>query len=193
MKKALIAGAASVALAAMPVVGVFADTTSVKDQLTVNVNSSCTYDGITPEAATSETGNAYSVTGNAGTLLSFAATTSATSLTVKCNAVNGYTITPTFTSLKINGISGAANADQDIPYGTAINNATQAQRAWTAYYAKNGAETPVAFTASGTAISGVSTMTDTYTFSYKVGTGADQAAGTYVGTATYVLAPVAGS
>jgi len=188
MKKALIAGAASVALAAMPVVGVFADDVlTVKDQLTVTVSSSCTYDGITPAGATSETGNTYSASGAAGNLLDFTATSSATTLTVKCNDPDGYTITPTFTSLKINGISGAANDAQDIPYGSAINNATQAQRAWTAYYSKNSG-TATAFTASGTAISGDSTMTDTYSFSYKVGLGADQAAGSYVGTATYVLA-----
>ena len=187
MKKLAIAGASAV-LAAMPVVGVFADDVmTVKDQLTVTVSSSCTYDSITPAGATSDTGNTYSASGAAGNLLEFAASSSATSLTVKCNDPDGYTITPTFTDLKINGISGNVNTAQDIPYGSAIASASQSQRAWTAYYTKNSG-TATAFTASGTAIDGVSTMTDTYSFSYKVGLGADQAAGTYVGTATYLLA-----
>jgi hypothetical protein len=43
MKKALIAGAASVALAAMPVVGAFAATSnSFTDTLNVTVNGGCT-------------------------------------------------------------------------------------------------------------------------------------------------------
>ena len=187
MKKSLIAaGAASAVLAAMPVLGVFADgdVLTVKDQLTVTVSPSCTMATITPSDATGSTGNTYSATGSAGALLSFAATSTATSFTVKCNDADGYTITPTFTDLKINGLEGAANAAQDIPYAAS---SSAGSKTWTAFYSKNsGAAT--AFAASGTAVSGTATMSDTYAFSYSVGLGADQAAGTYVGTATYVLA-----
>lgn len=196
MKKSLIAaGAASAVLAAMPVLGVFADgdTLNVKDQLTVTVSSSCTMDTITPSGATSSTGNEYSASGAAGSLLSFAATSQATSFTVKCNNAKGYTITPTFTDLKINGLAGAANAAQDIPYAAS---SAAGSKTWTAFYTKTTggvAGSPIAFTASGTAVSGTATMTDSYAFSYQVGLGADQAAGTYVGTASYVLAGVAGS
>ena len=186
MKKLAIASAA-VALAAMPVVGVFAENVlTVKDKLVLTVSSSCTYDGITPEAATSETGNEYTASATPNQLVSFAATSSATSLTVKCNDADGYRITPTFT-----GLTGPTGA-QSINYGSGQTEAAQGSGTWTAYYAKNSTQqnpvTPVAFTASGTAIEGTPTMTDTYTFSYKVGTLVDQAAGEYNGTATYVLA-----
>ena len=52
MKKALIAGAASVALAAMPVVGVFAATSSeFTDTLNVNVKGGCTLENSLQEEA----------------------------------------------------------------------------------------------------------------------------------------------
>lgn len=181
MKKSIIAaGAASAVLAAMPVLGVFADDVlSVKDKLVLTVSSSCTYDGITPEAATSSTGNEYTASAAPNQLVSFGATSSATSLTVKCNDADGYTITPTFT-----GLTGPTGA-QAINYsGTA---ATAGSGTWNAFYSKNSGATTI-FAASGTAIDGGPTMTDTYTFSYKVGTLVDQAAGTYNGTATYALA-----
>ena len=188
MKKSLIAaGAASAVLAAMPVLGVFADADpilTVKDKLTVTVSSSCTMDAVNPSGANWTTGNEYTASGAAGALLNFTATSQATSFTVKCNDADGYTITPTFTDLKINGLEGAANAAQDIPYAAS---SSAGSKTWTAFYSKNsGAAT--AFAASGTAVTGSATMSDTYAFSYSVGLGADQAAGTYVGTATYVLA-----
>lgn len=177
MKKLAIAGAA-VALAAMPVVGVFAtDTLSVKDKLVLTVSSSCTYDGITPEAATSSNGNEYTASAAPNQLVSFGATSSATSLTVKCNDADGYSITPTFT-----GLTGPTTISYNGSTDPTAGSAT-----WAAYYSKNS-DAATIFAASGTAITGTSTMTDTYTFSYKVGTGVDQAAGTYNGTATYVLA-----
>ena len=179
MKKLAIAGA-SLALAAMPVVGVFAtDTLTVKDKLVLTVSSSCTYDAITPSAATTENGNEYTASAAPNQMVSFNATSSATSLTVKCNDPDGHTITPTFTGLTGPTGSTAINYQGSDPVaGTA---------GWTAYYSKNSAAAQP-FTASGTAIEGTSTMTDTYQFSYKVATDEDQAAGTYNGTATYVLA-----
>ena len=188
MKKSLIAaGAASAVLAAMPVLGVFADADpilTVKDKLTVTVSSSCTMDAVNPSGANWTTGNEYTASGAAGALLNFTATSQATSFTVKCNDADGYTITPTFTDLKIGGLEAPANAAQDIPYAAS---SSAGSKTWTAFYSKNnGAAT--AFAASGTAVTGSATMSDTYAFSYSVGLGADQAAGTYVGTATYVLA-----
>lgn len=181
MKKLAIAGA-SLALAAMPIAGVFAvDTLTVKDKLVLTVSSSCTYDGITPEAATSTNGNEYTASAAPNALASFTATSGATSLTVKCNDADGYKITPTFT-----GLTGPTGA-QTISYGAGNNEAAEGSGTWTAYYSKNSG-TATAFAASGTFIEGTPTMTDTYTFSYKVGTLADQAAGEYNGTAAYVLA-----
>ena len=179
MKKLAIAGA-SLALAAMPVVGVFAeDILSVKDKLTLNVSSSCTYDSITPEAATSQEGNPYTASAAPNQMVSFTATSSATSLTVKCNDADGYTITPSFT-----GLTGPTGSTPINYQGT---DPVAGTAGWTAYYSKNSA-TAAPFTASGTAIDGTSTMTDTYTFSYKVATDVNQASGAYNGTATYALA-----
>ena len=184
MKKSIIAGAGVVALsmAALPFAGVFAvDTLTVKDSLTLTVSSSCTYDGITPEAATSESGNPYTASAAPNQMVSFTATSSATSLTVKCNDADGYKITPTFTGLTGPTGSTPINYQGSEPVaGTA---------GWTAYYSKNSAAA-APFTASGAsgAITSGSTMTDTYSFSYKVATDVNQAAGDYTGTATYALA-----
>ena len=150
---------------------------TVKDKLTLTVSSSCTYDGITPSAATTENGNEYTASASPNQMVSFGASSSATSLTVKCNDADGYSITPTFT-----GLTGPSTIAYD---GSA--DPTAGSESWAAYYSKNsGAATR--FAASGTAITGTPTMTDTYTFSYKVGTGANQAAGNYGGTASYLLA-----
>ena len=67
MKKSIIAtGAASLALAAMPVAGVFAATSSVTDTLNVTINKSCTIrnDKTTVDGGTGvpTTNNEYSVT-----------------------------------------------------------------------------------------------------------------------------------
>ena len=184
MKKSIlaVAGLAAVAGVVAPVAGAFAvDTLSVKDLLTVTVQSSCTYDSIVPVAATGA-GNEYSATLAPNATADLAATT-ATSLKVTCNDPDGYTITPSFTGLTHQGATTAAS--HDIAYdGTAVSAGSQT---WNALYSKNSAGA-VIFAASGTAIEGASTMTDTYSFSYKVGTGVNQAADTYTGTATYTLA-----
>ncbi|MBR2795885.1 hypothetical protein IKE13_02455 [Candidatus Saccharibacteria bacterium] len=99
MKKALIAGAASVALAAMPVVGVFA--TDWTDQFTLSINDSCTIIRKTDEAhGTGETwttdsqdttkdtfaiGQVY----NGETKNNFASS----NFTASCNKDNGYSLT----------------------------------------------------------------------------------------------------
>ncbi len=188
MKKSMIAaGAASLALAAMPVLGVLADTTEVTDKLTLTVTPSCTYDSITPAAAGTATGNSYSASTTANALVSFTAAGSPatpTSLTVKCNDPDGYSITPTFTGLDLDGTPGA----QSLAYGS---NATAGSQTWTAYYSKNGGAA-TAFTASGSGAAVLAdpnpSLNDTWAFSYKAGTGVNQAAGTYTGQAVYNLA-----
>lgn len=185
MKKSLIAvaGASAIATVGLPMACVFADpVTTVTDQLTVTVSESCTMADVSPAAAAS-TYNAYTASGTSGELLTFTSASGATSFTVQCNDQDGYTITPTFTALKLGDHAGDADAG-DIAYGTAAANAQQ----WTAYYTKNSAAEPAAF-ANGTAVEG-DAGSDTYEFSYKVGLGAAQAEGNYVGTAQYVLAGV---
>ena len=182
MKKLAIAGA-SLALAAMPMVGVFAETT-VKDSLTVTVSSSCELANITPSGVSESTPNNYYGSGNPGQLVSLAAGTKVspssgtpTTITVHCNDADGYTITPVFTALMLNGATSA----QDIPYSATA--ATAGSKTWTAY--SDGNTKSVVVPTAG--ITGSSTMTDSYTFAYEVGLGADQAAGDYIGSATYTL------
>ena len=189
MKKLAIAGA-SVALAAMPIVSTFAATT-VTDHLTVTVNEQCEL-GTTVPAADATTGAIdgywYATVNPGDSATAFTAGTAsassggeATSIEIHCNAAEGYKITPTFTALDL---TGATDDTQDITYGGA---ATPVAGTWTAYYqVGNQAATP--FAASGTPVTGDPSMTDVYTFSYKVTPGVDQAAGKYTGTATYVLA-----
>ena len=185
MKKLAIAGAA-LALAAMPVVSTFA-ATSVTDKLTLTVSSTCQLGTVTPAAASGSM-NEYTASGAPGETKDFAAVSvdsaaaAATNIQINCNDADGYKITPSFTALKINGLEGASDS-QDIPYGGA---ATPADKTWTAFYSKNNGT--VTNFADTTPIQGTPTMSDTYTFSYKVHIGTNQAAGTYVGTATYTLA-----
>jgi hypothetical protein len=109
MKKSIIAaGAASAVLAAMPVLGVFAETT-VKDNLTVTVSSSCELADITPSGVSESTPNNYYGTGNPGQLVSLAAGTKVspnsgtpTSVEIHCNDAGGYTVSAVFTSLMLN-------------------------------------------------------------------------------------------
>lgn len=181
MKKSIIAaGAASAVLAAMPVLGVFADTMTITDTIQVTVSSSCTM-ATADGSSTTVAGATYTGSGAPGDLVTVATGTGVdpTSIDIQCNANNGYTLTPTFSALS-NG-----TAAHNIAYGTGATEAAAGSKTWTAYYSLNGA----AATAFGTsAISGGATMTDNYTFSYKVGLSNDQATGTYQGTAQYVLA-----
>lgn len=182
MKKSLIAaGAASAVLAAMPVLGVFAaPVMTVTDTLQVTVSTSCTLDN-DGDAATdpSIVGTTYTGSGAPGQLVTLAGSgATSTTVQIECNDADGYDITPTFSSLV--GPTGSTA----ITYAA---NASAGSGTWTAYYSKNSGEA-TAFTASGTAVHGNPTMSDTYTFSYKVGLGNDQAAGTYEGTALYTLA-----
>ncbi|MBQ2695119.1 hypothetical protein IJG04_00560 [Candidatus Saccharibacteria bacterium] len=181
MKKSLIAaaGVSAFAAVAMPMAGVFADTMTITDNLSVTVNASCTM-ATSDGSSTTVTGNSYSGTGNPGELvvLGTTGTASPTNITIKCNANNGYTLTPTFSALT-NG-----TAAHNIAYSGSPE-ASAGSKTWTAYYSKNSG-TATAFTTA--AISSGSTMTDTYEFSYKVGLDNNQATGTYNGTAQYVLA-----
>lgn len=177
MKKSIIvAGAASAVLAAMPVFGVFAQT-AVKDELTVNVQSSCELADITPSGVSTTNPNSYYGTGNPGELVTLSAGTSsttgtATSVRIECNNATGYTITPTFTDL-----TGPGTA---ITYSTSTPAAANSGT-WTAYY---GGST--AISTAGIVVNS-STSTDTYTFSYKVGLRNTQTSGDYTGSATYTL------
>lgn len=176
MKKSIVAGAASLVLAAMPVVGVFAtDPADVVDTLTVTVNESCNFNH--------DTGNTGSFSKNmvAGALdPSFGSST----LKAACNNGKGYTINAEFTSLAHQG-----NAGEAIEYSATTP--TEGSGTWTA--AVNSSN----IAATNGTIANTSTQDpaagSTYTVLYKVSLHNDQAQGTYQGTATYTLVQKTGA
>ena len=174
MKKLAIAGASAV-LAALPVVGTFAATTTIVDSITVGVAQSCQI-GSDGSAAASITRTFSETNQQPGTLVTFTDSEQATQVAVKCNIAAGYTLTPSFTAL-----AGPVNIAYD---GSAEAQAGDGK--WSASYVLNSGSSTLM--TDGTAINGNSTMTDTYHFTYKVGLDEDQPTGTYTGTATYVLA-----
>ena len=99
MKKAIIAGAASAVLAAMPVVGVFAaDYQSVVDEIQVTVSTTCNMRSSGTVAEPGTTGATLSATVNPGTLIgtgdnATAWTGTPTTLTYNCNDTGGWQIT----------------------------------------------------------------------------------------------------
>ena len=175
MKKSIVAGAASLVLAAMPVVGVFAaDPEGLVDTLTVTVNESCTF--------TRSTGNGqYTQNMTAGALKTdFGSST----FTSACNNGKGYDINAVFTSLAHKG-----NAGQAITYAAVAP--TAGSGTWTASVSSS----PIA--ASNGKLGEQSTQDPsggrTYTVDYKVSLHSDQAQGTYTGTATYTLVQKTGA
>ncbi len=178
MKKTLIAGAASLALAAMPVIGAFAsDPSPVTDTLTVNVNESCTF------AKTSGNANSFTKSMDQNDVdLAFGSS----SFDANCNNAAGYTINAEFTALVRN--NNASDPDK-ISYSATTPAAGDGT--WTAT-AQGGN-----IAATGGMLADTSTYDpaagNTYTVTYKVATKTIQPQGSYVGTATYTLVQKSGS
>lgn len=184
MKKSLIvASASAVALAAMPIVGVFAadDANNVTDTISVTIESVCQYDD------TTSSGHTYAISNQIpGTLVTPTSGTP-TELTIHCTNVKGYQITPTFSVLKRS--ADTAETATNIAYGDGVTGnpaiAAADSQTWTAYYSLNSG-TAAVFPIAG--VTGNTSYTDTYELSYKVGLENDQPAGTYTGTALYTIA-----
>lgn len=176
MKKTLIAGAASFALAAMPVIGVFAaNPEAVVDTLTVTVNESCTFERTSGEASKTKSMQSNQLDAE------FLENT----FTANCNNGKGYSINAVFTNLAHTGNAGTA-----IQYSATTP--TAGSGTWTASTgpssnipASNGT---LANTSSQDPSGG-----STYTVTYKVSTHNPQESGTYTGTATYTLVQKTGS
>lgn len=188
MKKLAIAGA-SVALAAMPVVGVFAEQqATVTDTVNLTVAKTCMMEA---SAATSS----YNL-GTSTVAHEYAAVTG-TPMTITCNAQAGWTITATANALTATG------TNQNIPFGAY---STAGESVWSLSLAKSGNDTNNASIASGfddytaatanetvvvsaTGESGAKTAVSglVITPSYKAYGAAHQAAGTYSGTVVYTF------
>ena len=170
MKKSLVAGAASLAFAAMPVVGVFAtNPAAVQDQLTVTVNESCTFARVGGSDTITETMTAGQLKSDFG----------GNTFKSTCNNGKGYDINATFTDLTITSGTGAAITYDGTAAPTA-NSGTWNASVGGSILAKTG---DVIGSRNTQDPSGGST----YTVSYAVSVHNDQAKGTYSGTATYSL------
>ena len=189
MKKALIAGAASVALAAMPVVGVFAaEQSTVTDTVKLTVTSTCKM-----EAA--DTGKEVNL--GASVVAHEYAEAAGTPMTITCNDQQGWSITATAQSLSATG------TDQTIPFGAY---SAAGESVWSARIAKTGNDVNNANIATGWDDNTATAASSTTIISadgaagakkgvsglivtpyYKAYGSAHQAAGTYSGTIAYTF------
>ena len=181
MKKSIIAaGAASVALAAMPVVGVFAAVSdTVEDTISVSIDSSCTFSAGGTDASyefQGTNGSAATITGS-----------NQHAFTVFCNNNSGYTVAATAENLTgTNGSFAYTGGDNPTLTGDAglwhaqftSTDVTVAQIAVNetsgTIYTKNAASS-----ASG----------ESFTAAYSVYVGNTTPAGTYSGTIEYTITP----
>lgn len=183
MKKSLIAaGAASVALAAMPVVGVFAvDDKQVVDTIELTVNATCSFN---TNSSASSSDTEYAATVANGAEAAFGTATH--KFNVTCNDNEGWKVTATPTVL-----TGAAKSNT-LPFVTSTNySASGSTGMWSADIA-NGAGgatvTPFGDTATIIATKAASTDNADFTVTYKAYVGTTTPADVYTGTMTYDLA-----
>ena len=186
MKKLAIAGA-SLALAAMPIVGVFAtDIKNVEDTITVTINPTCSFDTV---GGASASDTAYSATVANGAEAAFNLS-GQHAFHVTCNNNDGYEVTATPTNLV-----GETVSTNNIPYTTSYA-ASGTAGMWTATVTSSdvaaaGLTSPIPGpSASSHVIVTEDGPTDgsAFTVTYAAYVGTETPADTYEGTMTYVLA-----
>lgn len=199
MKK-LLAGAGAVALAALPVAGVFAADLSVMDTLQITVNDSCT---ITEGSTTDGLDNkdtTYAATVANGAETTFNGTASGSHVFhVSCNKPGGWSFSATPTNLTghVAANDSALNGDSinfvaSGSYGTPVT-AKEAAGKWTATItAPAGISVNQPSTAGSANLIIEATNAQAanveITSAYKAYVGTETSAGFYEGTITYVLA-----
>ena len=190
MKKLAIAGASAV-LAAMPVIGVFAESTSgsFTDNITVTVAGGCTIEvsGGTAGSYADRTFSADIPAGTAETLTGAEATsTAAPAMSVTCNVADpgqAWNITATAANggaLKDSSINKTIDSGTDTTGGTSTF----------AYSINNGSTWLAVPTTENAAITSGTTMSGTpTTFNpiYRVYVAPGQEPGTYAGSVTYTI------
>lgn len=180
MKKLAIA-ASSVALAAMPVLGVFADTTELTDSISVTIDASCTFNEATGK---SYTDSSVAVGAQAGFN-----DNGQHAFNVFCNDDGGWTV-----SAGAPGVlhdSEQSDTAHDFVYQASAITAAGAEGKWSA--AVSGTPASVTYIATtGGAIAGSDGETAAagadFTVTYDAWAGTQSAAGTYSGSVTYTLA-----
>lgn len=207
MKKSIIAaGAVSAVVAAMPIIGVFAGTSSVTDQIEVTVPDSCTLlsDTTDVEGGATTTVNTYTATMANGEVRSDiggvdeeTGIDDANVLTVSCNTTD-----PTKNTWKLTAVGGdgididtnmnpSVDTNTPIATGTAtegddsqwamkvVGNGVTIQNNFNNWHVVPGVATEVA-NSSGT-------ITDAFTMTYQVYISPTQESDTYTGYVTYTL------
>ena len=176
MKKAVIAGAASAVLAAMPVVGAFA-ATSVYDIINVTVTDQCTFNRTAGEGTYGVTMLANAINEGFGSS-TFTATCNFADQSQPGAEGSDIQVTAAFTSL-VSGANEIAYSGSALTAGTAGWNASKGDRLADATVMANNSD-----------LINVSDVfaNQSATVWYSVATASNQAAGTYTGTATYTLA-----
>lgn len=218
MKKSLIVtGVASLAFAAMPIVGAFAATGSTEftDHLKVNVNAGCTMEngGNTDGTYVDRYFEDTIATGNFKVLATSttdgAAATNSGVITIKCNVSSG-TVTVTATpenSGELRGTGYASDSNKKIAPGAVVAGSTSgwaiksnAVNASTDPFAGTGADESVAtyYVAAPTSATTFLTATasatgTTFNPSYRVYVAQGQPVDEYTGAVTYSVAYTAGS
>ena len=199
MKKAIIAGAASAVLAAMPVVGVFAvaNPSNFVDTLKLTIEDSCTWTRTLAAGAGGTIDPAGGAAADSAVNRTIVADESyvglATSTMIaKCNNTKGYKITGTFTDLQGYKDNTKGEANKLTSNGVITYGGTSALAAgtWIAKLgdATTGLDSGTAGNVASKTVSDDMTAGSTYVVTYDVQTAANQAAGYYEGTATYVFA-----
>lgn len=198
MKKSLIAtGAASIALAAMPMAATFAGTSTVTDTLNVNIPASCTLrNSLTVGEATS-TENVYNVTMKNGQFRNDIGQSDAdggshdSTIVVNCNVQSGSSAE---WSLAAAGKAGATTLSGSAgSISTAVHGDSDTNSSWAFKTAANGvdyaqgyaSDTFAPVPASATIATG--TGNATFTMTYQVYISTTQPTGTYSGGVVYTL------
>ena len=191
MKKSIIAaGAASVALAAMPIVGAFAvgNNGTLTDVININIADTCAFTRQTtahPSGTwTTDTADTTKDILTAQTLtLNTEASLGGSAFTVVCNDPDGYQVTATKPSLDkpASGTDSAASM-------TYNDSTTGIAGTWR--FESNGAGATLGNGSGGNIALTEATTTagSNFTVTYYAYPGASQAAGTYSGTVVYTFA-----
>ena len=180
MKKLAIAGA-SVALAAMPVVGVFADTTSLTDNISVTIDSSCTF--------SESTGQSFSDSSVAVGTQAGLTNSGVHTFNVFCNDKSGWSVSAGApVGLHDSTQTGTSH---DFAYTAEAISAAATEGKWSAAVASTPIAKVTYIPAAGGALAGETASTlaagSEFTVTYDVWAGTQSPAGTYGGTVQYTL------
>ena len=205
MKKSIIAGAgvAAVSLAAMPILGAFAATSTVTDEITVNIASSC---AVTTSGTSGTIGDGTATTNtyvvnmqnsqlksdigasnvtSGGNVISVVCNDASASSTWKLTAVGGDGTT-------VSTVMDAAGSGTDIATGTAASGAVSnwafKVTGGTGVTIQNGYDSFIAVPGTPAVIAeGTGSVAGAFTPTYQVWISAGQEADSYTGKVTYTL------